>query len=64
MEYVAAVQTIGERMQSDPLVFGEPLYRLPTLHLVVCIQVILPVAIEYGVNELTRHVFVRHVRLV
>src|SRR5262249_19462656 len=35
-KFMAALRHIGERLQQDPLHFGEPLYRLPALMLSFC----------------------------
>ena len=47
----AALRQIVSRLQKDPLNFGEPLYRLPTLNLQVRKGAIAPVAGFYGVHN-------------
>ncbi len=58
-ELLAALRQIYERLRRDPLIFGEPLYRLPALNLQVRQGGISFVVVEYGVHEELPFVFVR-----
>lgn len=63
-EFIAALQLLNERLQIDPLSFGEPLYQLPNLKLLVCIQIVRPIAMDYGVHQELPLVFLKDVRLI
>jgi hypothetical protein len=57
--FVAAFREIIERLHEDPLAFGEPQYRLPALHLLVCQGVVAPLIVDFAVHEDRPLVFVR-----
>lgn len=57
--FLAALRRVSERLQRDPTVFGEPLYRLPELKLVMYQGAVLPLLVNYGVHEELPLVFVR-----
>jgi len=57
--FMQAIRRIVERLQRDPIEFGERLYYLPALKLVVYQAVIEPVVVTYGVYEEKPLVFVR-----
>jgi len=50
---------IGDRLRTDPLVFGEPLFRLPALELFIRQGAVAPLVVNYGVHEERRLVFIR-----
>jgi hypothetical protein len=54
-----ACRRIVERLKQDPLEFGEPLYRLPALHLLVCHAVVDFVVVIFAVHEERPLVFIR-----
>jgi hypothetical protein len=60
--FVAAFRQIVERLQKDPQEFGEPLFHLPALHLIVRQAVIAPLVVEYGLHEERPLVFIRDVK--
>lgn len=57
--FVAAFRGIVERLRTDPLVFGEPSYRLPALQLQVRRGAISPLLVDYAVHEEQHLVFVQ-----
>lgn len=58
-QFLAAVRRISERLRQDPLNFGEPLYRLPALRLLVCAGILSSVIVDFAVHEELPLVFVR-----
>jgi hypothetical protein len=57
--FLAALRQIIAGLQNDPPAFGEPLYRLPALHLLVRQGSLLPLVVNYAVHEERRLVFIR-----
>lgn len=57
--FLSALRVIGERLRTDPLIFGEPQYRLPALKLSVRQAVVAPVVVDYAVHEERPIVFIR-----
>jgi len=57
--FVASLRRLDERLKNDPLNFGEPLYRLPALKLIVRQAVLAPIVVTYAVQEEKRLVFIR-----
>ena len=57
--FLAAFREIIGRLHNDPLTFGEPIYRLPVLELLVRHAVLLPIVVDYAVHEDRPLVFVR-----
>jgi hypothetical protein len=49
--FVASLRRLDERLKNDPLDFGEPLYRLPALKLLVCQGVLAPIVVTFAVHE-------------
>ena len=45
-KFVASFRQIVERLRTDPLVFGEPQYRLPSLKLLVRQAVVSPIVVD------------------
>jgi hypothetical protein len=57
-EFVAAVRSIHGSLQTQPLVFGEPLYTLPNLALRARKGSVRPLVVTYTVDEERRLVYV------
>jgi hypothetical protein len=57
--FVAAFRHIIERLRKDPGTFGEPMYRLPALHLMVRQAVVLPLVVDFAIHETIPLVFIR-----
>lgn len=57
--FVAAFRAIAERLRTDPLVFGEPSFRLPALQLHVRRGAVSPLLVDYAVHEEQHLVFVQ-----
>jgi hypothetical protein len=62
--FLTALRAVVERLQRDPHAFGEPLYRLPALKLLVYHGVLAPLVVDYGVHEEQPLVFIRGVRVL
>jgi hypothetical protein len=50
-QFVSAFRRIVERLERDPLAFGEPLYHLPILKLEVRQAVVDALVVVYGVHK-------------
>jgi hypothetical protein len=61
--FLHAAKRIMEKLQSEPMVLGEPLYRLPNLDLVVCVGGVPPLLVYFAVNEARRFVIVQRFKL-
>jgi hypothetical protein len=61
-EFVSALRRAYERLQTAPLEFGEPLYRLPAMKLLVRQAMIGKLVIDYGIHEELPLVFIRSFR--
>lgn len=57
--FLAALQSIYERLRVAPLEFGEPLYYLPILRLFVRQGIVLPLVVDYAVHQERPIVFIR-----
>jgi hypothetical protein len=57
--FLAAFRQIIERLRKEPLVFGEPLYRLKALQLEIRQGIVLPLVVDYAVDEQRRLVYIR-----
>ena len=57
--FMAALRQIADRLQKDPVSFGEPLYRLPALKLLVCQAAVLPLVVDFAVPDEMPLVFIR-----
>jgi hypothetical protein len=57
--FISAFRKIINRLQTDPLIFGEPLYRLPALRLLVRQATVAPLVVDYAVHETKPLVFIR-----
>jgi hypothetical protein len=62
--FLASLRHIIERLRQDPLAFGEPLYRLPALKLLVCQAAVLPIIVDFAVHEERPLVFIRQFRVM
>jgi hypothetical protein len=58
-QFLSALRKIIERLRGDPFTFGEPLYRLPALNLLVCQAIVLPLVVIFGINQERPIVIVR-----
>lgn len=59
---VAALRIIYQGLTSSPLEWGDPLYRLPNLGMLVHHRIIFPIYVAYGVNVEHRLVVVRAIQ--
>ena len=62
--YIDAFRRALERLQKDPLAFGEPSYTLPALHLHVRRAALFPVIVDFAVHDSQPLVFIRGVSLL
>lgn len=58
-EFLKALRRIITHLQESPLTFGEPLYRLPALKLLVRQGAVLPLVVTFGVHDERPLVFIR-----
>jgi hypothetical protein len=63
-QFIDALRAILSRLRDNPKDFGERVYRLPALKLVIYHAVIAPVAVDYGVHEDEALVFIRGITLL
>ena len=63
-QFLDALRVIHHRLRRDAAHFGEPLFRLRALKLVVYQVVIAPVVVVYVVHEEKPLVFLRSVKLL
>jgi hypothetical protein len=63
-QFLSALRSITERLKRDPMSFGEELFDLRGLRLTIKVGVVLPIAVEFGIYEERRQVFVRDFRYV
>jgi len=59
-----ALQTITARLADDPLDWGDPLFRLRGLSLLVHLRIHAKLRVVYGVHDTQRVVFVRGIQPV
>jgi hypothetical protein len=62
--FLAALRMIVERLRREPHRFGEPLYRLAALKLLVYHGAIAPVVVDYGIHEEKPLVFIRAIQIL
>jgi hypothetical protein len=62
--YIEALRIIEEKLESAPLAWGDPLYRLPHLNLLLCRGIYWIFLVEYGVDESKRLVVIKEYKLV
>lgn len=60
--YLAALSRVYQRLRTDPHGFGEPKYRLPSLHLVVFVGVQHPLVVEFAIHDTELLVVIRSVK--
>ena len=63
-EFLEAFRKVVEQLRQRPFEFGEPLYRLPALRLLICCAVVGPFGIDFAISEDHPVVFIRSVRLL
>jgi hypothetical protein len=63
-QILAALRLIHERLRTAPEQFGEPLYHLPALRLLVFQAIISPIVVDYGVHQERPLVLLRGVKLL
>ena len=63
-QFLDALRFVYERLQRDPRDLGEPLYRLPALHLVIFHVLVKPIVVDYAVHEERPLVLIQGVRLL
>jgi hypothetical protein len=62
--FLDVLRQINERLRDDPLGFGEPLYQLPALKLLVHQGIMRPLVVTFGVHDELLVVFIRVVKLL
>jgi hypothetical protein len=63
-EFLIALKSITERLETDPTVLGEPAYRLAGLRLQVRTCVVRPLVVDFAVHEEQPVVFIKGVKLL
>ena len=63
-QFLDALRVIHQRLRRDPIQFGEPLFHLRALKLVVYQAVVARVVVEYVVYEERPLVFLKDVKLL
>ncbi|HEY7159073.1 MAG TPA: hypothetical protein VH575_34335 [Gemmataceae bacterium] len=56
---LAALRHIYQGLQRDPTILGEPLYRLPAMHMMVRTVVVRPLALDFAICEDRPLVFIK-----
>ena len=62
--FLSSLRKINARLRKDPRGFGESLYRLPALKLLVHQGIISPLVVTFGVHDELPIVFVHVVKLL
>jgi hypothetical protein len=62
--YAEALQAIEEKLVNEPLTWGDPLYPLRHLELMIHRGIYWVFVVEYGVHERERVVFIKEYRLL
>jgi len=62
--FLTALRRVYDRLRNDPHDFGEALYRLPLLKLLVHQGVISPLVVTYGIHDDLPLVVIRGVQLL
>jgi hypothetical protein len=62
--FLQAYREIVQRLENEPMQFGEPSFHLRGLHLQIRRASILPLVVDYGVHLELPLVFIRHFRLL
>ena len=60
--FISAVRALHDRLQKDPTGFGQPLFSLPALDMVVYIATVYPLVVQYGVHGQKPLVVIRYAR--
>ncbi len=63
-KFLGAFRSIEKRLRTDPLEFGESLYRLPALELIVCQAVVSPIVVDYAVHKERLLVFIKGFKIL
>lgn len=62
--FLTTLRAVVDLLRRDPHSFGEPLYRLPALKLLVYQAVMAPLVVDYAVHEEQPLVFIRGIRVL
>jgi hypothetical protein len=62
--FVESFRTIVHRLETNPLDFGEPLYRLPGMRMEVRTGVVSPIVVDFAVCQERPLVFIKGVKLL
>jgi hypothetical protein len=62
--FLKALRVINDRLRRDPIHFGEPLYHLRALKLVMYQVVVSPIVVVYVIHEEKPLVFLKDVKLL
>ncbi|MBI2804630.1 MAG: hypothetical protein HYX68_06555 [Planctomycetes bacterium] len=62
--FLQVLRNLNDRLRKDPRGFGERLYRLPALKLVVYQAIMIPLVVTYGVHDDLPIVFVNVAKLL
>src|SRR5437016_138083 len=57
--FLAALQTVNDRLTRDPEAWGDPQYRLPYSGMVMCHRLLIPLSVWYAVDPGKRLVFIK-----
>jgi hypothetical protein len=60
-EYLTLIRAMNGRLETDPLTWGDPLYALEHLHLVIYRRIHGFLVIFYGADEANRRIFVNRI---
>ncbi len=63
-QFLDSLRHIHNRLRQDPGNFGEPIYRLPALRLLVYQVVVSGIVVHYGVHEEKPLVFLKGMQLL
>jgi len=63
-QFLQALRSLNDRLSKDPRTFGETLYRLPALKIMVYQGIINPLVVTFGVHEELAIVFVHVVKIL
>lgn len=63
-EFLTALQSISQRLETDQTTLGEPAYRLVGLQLEVRTCVVRPLVVDFAVHEDKPIVFIKGVKLL
>ena len=62
--FLDALRKVNDRLTKDPRGFGETLYRLPALKLMVHQGIVIPLVVTFGIHQELPIVFVHVVKLL